>query len=305
MRYCYAHRRFTLYPDSRNTWELAPEAYTDEFLGRVRDMGFDSLEIGSDVIESFGQDESAVADFGRRLADAGVPVGAIRSGGSLTHARYAQDNLERMVRMVRAAAITGAEVVNGALSTPNRYPTLTPMHNTGLRQSQDASREGTMREFETLAEALQVGCDAAADSGVIITVEVHQNSRVDNSWSAVLTHQMVDRPNFGINPDLGNIYWCYDEPEETMEDAIVALAPISKYWHCKNMYRVHHPEAHRAVYIRTNLPVGEIDYRFAISAMANAGYSGYMAIEGVQAGDQFLHDGQSIDYAKSIWAEFE
>ena len=39
--------------------------------------------------------------------------------------------------------------------------------------------------------------------------------------------------------------------------------------------------------------------------MANAGYSGYMAIEGVQAGDQFLHDGQSIDYAKSIWADFE
>ena len=85
----------------------------------------------------------------------------------------------------------------------------------------------------------------------------------------------------------------------------MALAPISKYWHCKNMYRVHHPENHRAVYVRTNLPVGEIDYRFAISAMANAGYSGYMAIEGVQAGDQFLHDGMSIDYAKTIWAEFE
>ena len=305
MRYCYAHRRFTLYPDSRDTWELSPDAYTDEFLGRVRGMGFDSLEVGSDVIESFGQDDSAVGDFGKRLADAGVPIGAIRSGGSLTHARYAHANLERMLRMVRAAEITGAEVVNGALSTPNRYPTITPMHNTGLRRSQDASREGTMKEFETLTEALQVGCDAAADAGVTITVEVHQNSLVDNSWSALLTHEMVDRPNFGINPDLGNILWCYDEPEETMEDAIVALAPVSKYWHCKNMYRVHHPENHRAVFVRTNIPAGEIDYRFAISAMANAGYSGYMAIEGVQAGDQFLHDGQSIDYAKSIWAEFE
>ena len=109
-----------------------------------------------------------------------------------------------------------------------------------------------MKDYETLADALQAGCDVAADSGVVITIEVHQNSLVDNSWSALLTHDMVDRPNFGINPDLGNIYWCYDEPEESMEDAIVALAPVSKYWHCKNMYRVHHPENHRAVYVRTN-----------------------------------------------------
>ena len=305
MRYCYAHRRFTLYPNSLDTWDLSTGAYTDEFLGRVRAMGFDSIEVGSDVIDSIGQDEAAIADFGKRLADAGVPIGAIRSGGSLTNARYAQANLERMLRMVRAAGITGAEVVNGALSTPNRYPTITPMHNTGLRRSQDGSREGTMKDYETLADALQAGCDVAADSGVVITIEVHQNSLVDNSWSALLTHDMVDRPNFGINPDLGNIYWCYDEPEETMEDAIVALAPVSKYWHCKNMYRVYHPENHRAVYVRTNIVAGEIDYRFAISAMANAGYSGYMAIEGVQAGDQFYHDGQSLDYAKSIWADFE
>ncbi len=305
MRYCYAHRRFTLYPNSLDTWNLTADAYTDEFIGKVRDMGFDALEVGSDVIESAGSTDGEIVDFGKRLADAGVPIGAIRSGGSLTNARYARENLERMFRMVHVAELTGAEVVNGALSTPNRYPTLTPMHNTGLRRSQDGSRDGTMKDYETLCEALQAACDRAADSGVTVSVEVHQNSLVDNSWSALLTHQMVDKPNFGINPDLGNIYWCYDEPEETMEDAIIALAPVSVYWHCKNLYRVHHPENHRAVFVRTNIPAGDIDYRFAISAMANAGYSGYMAIEGVQLGDQFLHDGQSVQYAKSVWAEFE
>ena len=39
MRYCYAHRRFTLYPNSLDTWDLSTGAYTDEFLGRVRAIG--------------------------------------------------------------------------------------------------------------------------------------------------------------------------------------------------------------------------------------------------------------------------
>ncbi len=305
MRYCYAHRRFTLYPQSLDTWNLSADAYTDEFLNKVREMGFDALEVGADVINGLGTTGQALADFGKRLADAGVPVGAIRSGGSLTNARYAKDNRERLFNMIRAANVVGAEVVNSALSTPNRYPTSTTMANTGQRRSQDGSRDGEMKDYETLSQTLQAASDRAAEHGVNVTVEVHQNSLVDNSWSALLTHRMVDRPNFGINPDLGNVYWCYDEPEETMEDAITALAPVSMYWHCKNMYRVHHPENHRAVYVRTNIPTGEIDYRFAISAMAKEGYSGYMAIEGVQMGDQFLHDGQSVDYAKSIWAQFE
>ena len=35
--------------------------------------------------------------------------------------------------------------------------------------------------------------------------------------------------NVGANPDLGNIYWHYEYPEETAEAAIVALAPRSVY----------------------------------------------------------------------------
>ena len=34
--------------------------------------------------------------------------------------------------------------------------------------------------------------------------------------------------------------------------------------------------------------------------MINAGYKGYMAIEGTQNGDQFYKDYQSITYAKSV-----
>jgi sugar phosphate isomerase/epimerase len=107
-------------------------------------------------------------------------------------------------------------------------------------------------------------------------VEVHQNSLVDNAWSAQLIHGLVGRPNFGINPDLGNLYWTYDVPEESPEDCIRKLAPIAVYWHCKNLLRVYHPEMQRSVFLRVPLPDGEIDYRFALSAMRAAGYAGFV-----------------------------
>ena len=42
-----------------------------------------------------------------------------------------------------------------------------------------------------------------------------------------------------------------------------------------------------------------------MSAMHNAGYSGYMTIEGTSAGDQWHNDAKSITYAKQIWDELE
>ena len=65
---------------------------------------------------------------------------------------------------------------------------------------------------------------------------------------------MVDRDNVSINPDLGNIYWLYDVPEETSESAIVALAPISgTYWHCKNLTRIHIPENRHSIFLQVPL----------------------------------------------------
>ena len=37
--------------------------------------------------------------------------------------------------------------------------------------------------------------------------------------------------------------------------------------------------------------------------MLDAGYSGYLAIEGMRLGDQFHGDGKSVAYVKSVVAE--
>ena len=64
MKFCYANRRMTLYPNSVDPWDLAPEDYTDQFLIKVKDMGFDALEIGSDTLDKTGGSEKAVKEYG-------------------------------------------------------------------------------------------------------------------------------------------------------------------------------------------------------------------------------------------------
>ena len=306
MRFCYAHRRFALYPHVRSYLELTPTDYSDEFLSKVKSLGFDALEVGYDVLEQL-DNKSAMADFAKRLAGFGLKVGAIRCGGSLSSARYAERNRARLLLAIEAAAQVEAEVVNGALSAPARYPGCPPNSipgsGTGWLVSQDSSRSAMIWELEHLAKLLREATRKAADHRLKVSVEMHQNSLIDNSWSAVLLHQMVGHSAFGINPDVGNLLWTYDVPEEDYDAAIKALAPISIYWHCKNFFRVYHPENNRSVFIRIPLPDGEIDYRFAVSAMAAADYSGYMAIEGAWGGDQWHADRRSLEYAQKLWDE--
>ena len=47
------------------------------------------------------------------------------------------------------------------------------------------------------------------------------------------------------------------------------------------------------------------DYRVAISAMADAGFDGYLAVEGATQGDQLYADRRSFEYVKSVLAEIE
>ena len=209
-----------------------------------------------------------------------------------------------MKKSIEYAKWAGAEVVNGAISAPVRYPGnpqgSLPASGSGWSKSQDSSKDANLWVYEHLAKVYQDACDKASDENLNISVEIHQNSPVDNSWSAVYLYDLVSRKNFGINPDLGNVLWNYDQPEETFENCIDNVASISNYWHCKNLQTVYHPENERSVFIRVPLPDGEIDYRYAMTSLTNAGYEGYMAIEGTQNGDQFYKDYQSISYAKNV-----
>src|SRR5207245_2015014 len=157
---------------------------------------------------------------------------------------------------------------------------------TGEPTSQGASRYATEADFVETARHLREAGKMCADLGMDMSIEIHQGSIADNSWSGLRLVELIDLPNVGVNPDLGNVYWQFEEPEESSEDAIVAMAPKAKYWHCKNLKKVHFAQLQKAIYLRVPLGEGDIGYRLEITALVGGGYRGYLAIEGCRVGAQ-------------------
>ena len=139
-----------------------------------------------------------------------------------------------------------------------------PGHFVGDLLSQDGSREASEDDYQRAAAILRPLADRAADLGVGIALEVHQHS----------------------------------------ESAIVALAPISgAYWHCKNLTRIHIPENRHAIFLQVQLHQGDIDYRYSLAAMVDAGFDGTFALEGVRVGDPYERDGASLAYIRQVAKE--
>ena len=298
MKIAYAFRRCASYP--YNGGELPTDA-TDRrrFLEHSKKIGFDGIEL-----PAMNLPDAEAATFRSELEDAGMPCVAIRGGGGAAHPRVAAGNKQNMINAVHFAAKIGAGVVNSTVTTPPRDPDGKGTYR-GASVSQGSSRLASAVDYERTAKAVSEVAGIAADQGVEISIEIHQNSIADNSWSALHLLELIDAPNVGVNPDLGNIYWTYDIPEESCEAAIAALASHVNYWHCKSLYRVHIPDLETAIYVQAPLPDGEIDYRFAIAALLDVNYDGYLAIEGVRDGDQFHQDGRSVAYVKSVLSDLQ
>ncbi len=296
MKVAYAFRRGVLYPHQGT--DLATKEFRGKFLKKAKEIGFDGIELGAGVL-----DYPDVESLRAELEDVGMPCVAIRGGGGFTNPRTTAGMVKRWEDIIHFAAQIGAGIVN---STVGGAPAADPRSigtYQGERISQGSSRTAREEDYERTTRGISESAKIAADHGLEISIEIHQLSIVDNSWSALHLMELIDQPNVGINPDLGNIYWTYDIPEESCEDAIATLAPHCNYWHCKNLYRVHIPELEKSILLQAPLPDGDIDYRFAISAMLDAGYSGYLAIEGMRLGDQFHGDGKSVAYVKSVIEE--
>jgi sugar phosphate isomerase/epimerase len=302
VKFCYALRRGVFYPSDRDEFgTMPPREHRPRYLQFVKALRFEGVEVGVDELA----DQQAAEDLRHELNNAGLQVICVRAGGALAHPLSGASARRRMECAIQYAGWLGASIVNTALVSPATHPGGPGSGRQGEQVSQGASRTASEQDFLTTAEYLRDFGRIAADVGVTISIEVHQGSIADNSQATLHLLDVVDRDNVGANPDLGNIYWHYEYPEETAEAAIVALAPRSVYWHCKNVRRTHIPDLHRSFFSRVPLPDGDIDYRFAIAAMLEAGYAGYLAIEGAQLGDQLSQDRRGLEYVRSLLAELQ
>src|SRR5713226_4442548 len=113
MRIVYAFRRSTLYPDPGREAELPPKEVRGAFLRKVKEIGFEGLEL---AVPHTG--EAKARELRREVEEAGLPCAAVRGGGPSLHPRDLAGNRERMEAAIRAAAWLGAPVVNASIGMP-------------------------------------------------------------------------------------------------------------------------------------------------------------------------------------------
>ncbi len=299
MKMAYAFRKSSYYPWIGLGFASMPgERARSSWLDHVQEIGFDAIELGMPDLESLDGASTAAKDLRAELDRRGLGR-VVRVGAGFTNPRTEDHNRAALMRAVELSGSIGCEILNIVVASALRHPNA-PGASTGEPVSQGSSRDASHDDFERTARHLRDIAAEAVKHGMKCTIEMHHLTIADNSWSTLHLLDLIDSPVVLANPDLGNIVWSYDTPEETTEDAIVALAPRSGYWHCKNLKRVPIAAGERTAFIRVPLPDGEIDYRFSVAAMLDAGYSGYMAVEGALAGDQLHADKRSFDYARSL-----
>jgi sugar phosphate isomerase/epimerase len=273
-----------------------------KYFAKVKTLGFEGIELGLDALGAAADSDEAATDLLHDLEEEGLPCVALRGGGNLVDSRFGPENEAQLPAALEMATKLKVGIVNLALAGPPSDPDA-PGATYGETVSQGSSRQASLEDYDRTARILASFADSAAAVDVQLSIELHQRSIVDNSWTLLRLIDMIDRPNVGVNADAANTYWAYEEAEESFEDAITALAPHSNYWHCKNLTRLHIPELHRAIYTRVPIPYGDLDYRFAVSAMIDAGYDGMVGIEGLRVGDQLSGDTDSLNRLKSLFQE--
>ena len=304
MAFVYAVRNTDCYPEYRRQLALPTGGRRLAYLRKIRALGFDALELSVAALGGTEADESAIRALREELGAAGLWCAALRCNGDISRP---EDWSRRNRALLHAAPQIGnwigarlvtttvtTQIVSGQPGDTGGYPTL-----------QGASRDASAADFERTASELSHAADVAAQRGVSLSLELHHHSLMDNSASLLRMLRLVDRPNVGVNPDVKNIYWAYDVPEEPREAAIAALAPVASYWHCRNVTRILLPEARHSVFVRTPLGEGDINYRFMMSAMLDAGYAGDFALEGNISGDMLHVDGRSLSYLRALHAELQ
>lgn len=209
--------------------------------------------------------------------------------------RDGDDNLAYSHRTLDAAAQLGIGVVSFGLHQP-----LTPSQKRALwfwrvRGHQDPDdhdvRAEAVRRFRELG-------DHAAALGLLVSLEMYEHTYLGTGASAARLIQEIDRPNVGLNPDIGNLIRL-PEPIEPWHEILELTLPYTNYWHVKNYSRDEDPRTGAVVALPAYMEVGLINYRAAVAMAIEHGFQGVICVEHY-GGDGLSVSAANRDYLRRI-----
>lgn len=264
----------------------------------ARRVGFDGVDVADSWMSWYSMSQAQLEDMRAQLDRIGLTCCALNPYRCtvIKHPDAAR-NEEKLYRSLEVAAVWGAGMLNLALSDP--FPAVMTDQERASRQENLARGEDySAREFETTARKVRRLADAAKKRGIALSIELHDDGITDRSDHVMRLHRLVGRANVGVNPDLQNGYRV-PYATESWRTAVEAMAEATNFWHVKSCTRRYEPTTGRYVSGRATLRDGDIDYRWALTRVAAAGFDGWLSVES-GGGDALHHAEGDLRYLRHL-----
>lgn len=262
----------------------------------VKDAGFSNIDLFDSWIHP-GDLAGERLDELKRAADnvgIGAPaISAIRR--SVIDEQNWEDNLAYSHRTLEAGAQLGCEVVSFGL-----HQALTPEQQKQLWFWTVEGHKDPVGDKETWNKAvsrLQELGRHAADLGLLLSLELYEDTYLGTGDSAVQLVQDIDLPNVGLNPDMGNLIRLH-RPIESVQEMIAKTVPYANYWHVKNYSRDEDVARGHYVAVPAPLETGLISYREAFKTALSFGFQGIICTEHY-GGDGLSVSASNQDYLRN------
>ncbi|MBM4418183.1 MAG: TIM barrel protein [Chloroflexi bacterium] len=157
--------------------------------------------------------------------------------------------------------------------------------------------------FALAAQGLKSLAQRLATMKALLSIELHDDGVQDTAQNILKLIDLIDEPNVGANPDLGNWYRVAHVWPDSWRDQVRLLAPITNYWEVKNYKRIIVPEHDRTYSWNVLLDDGDIDFRESAVILWRAGFRGWVCNEG-GTGDYVHSQVRYLTYMRWILDEW-
>jgi sugar phosphate isomerase/epimerase len=261
----------------------------------VADAGFANADLTDSWVRPGDLSDARLDELAAAAAAAGtgIPViSAIRR--SVIEAANWEENLAYSHRTSDAAAHLGCEVVSFGL-----HQALTAEQRKQLWFWTVEGHKDPVGDPETWGKAVsrlrELGRHAAS-VGVLLSLELYEDTYLGSADSAVQLVQDIGLANVGLNPDIGNLIRLH-RPVEAWQEIVHKTLPYANYWHVKNYSRDEDVARDHYTAVPAPMESGLINYREAFRTAISVGFQGIICTEHY-GGDGLSVSASNQDYLR-------
>jgi sugar phosphate isomerase/epimerase len=243
----------------------------------IADAGFKDVDLTDSWVRPGDLSAARLEEFKATAAEVGVGlpvISVIRQ--SVIHESDWQQNLDYSHRSLEAGAALGCEVVSFGLHQAITAEQQQQLWFWTVQGHQDPP--GDTEAWGKAVSRLQELGRHAAELGLLVSLEMYEDTYLGTADSAVRLVEDIGMPNVGLNPDVGNLIRLH-RPIEPWLEIFAKTLPYSNYWHVKNYIRDEDPAREMYVAMPAPMESGLINYRQVFAMALENGFQGIICTE--------------------------